>query len=129
MKTVQDLECWRVGFEVAVDVYEVTKSWPKEELFGLTSQARRAASSIPANIAEGFGRFSPTDSRRFCQIAHGSMWELDTHLRLAQRLGYLPDADWRRLHGRHEELRRLLGGYIRYLDSLAGVAPSREPEP
>jgi four helix bundle protein len=69
-------------------VYMLTRSWPKEELYGLTNQARRAAVSIPANLAEGLGRGTPTDTARFAQIALGSLYELDTLVHLSAELGY-----------------------------------------
>ncbi len=72
--------------ELAVGVYELTKSWPKEELYGLTNQVRRAASSVPANIAEGFGRESRASYQQFLRIAQGSLKEMETHLLIAQRV-------------------------------------------
>ena len=72
--------------ELAVGVYELTKSWPKEELYGLTNQVRRAASSVPAIIAEGFGRESRASYQQFLRIAQGSLKEMETHLLIAQRV-------------------------------------------
>lgn len=103
---------WQVSFQLTVDVYRATKTWPKEELFGLTSQARRAASSIPANIAEGYGRFSDPELRRFCLIAHGSLCELDTHLRLGRELGYIPPPAFDALHARLTDAKRLLMAFL-----------------
>jgi len=73
--------------------YFVTRSFPKDEVFGLTAQIRRAAASVPANIAEGAGRKGTTEMVQFLHIANGSLSELDTHLELAHRLGYLPDKE------------------------------------
>ena len=78
--------------EIATECYAMAKQLPKDELFGLTSQIRRAAASIPANIAEGYGRYSRKETIRYLNIANGSLTELDTHLELARRAGYLSDA-------------------------------------
>jgi four helix bundle protein len=89
----RDLEIWKLGMDLAEACYRATQSYPKGELFGLTSQIRRAAASIPANIAEGHGRQSTRDYLRFLSIARGSLMELETHLLLSQRVGLLsPDA-------------------------------------
>jgi len=86
--SVQKLEIWHEGVEVVKALYTLTQSWPKEELYGLTNQARRAAVSIPANLAEGIGRGTPRETARFAQIALGSLYELDTLLHLAAQFGY-----------------------------------------
>ena len=87
---VEKLEIWQDAMKRAKVVYTLTGSWPKEELYGLTSQARRAAVSVPANLAEGLGRGTPREIARFAQIALGSLYELDTLLYLASDLGYSP---------------------------------------
>jgi four helix bundle protein len=87
MESYQDLEVWQKGMDLAQSAYALTKSFPKEELFGLTSQIRRAASSVPANIAEGWARRSSKDFQRFLNLANGSLRELETHLILSQRVG------------------------------------------
>ena len=83
----QDLVVWQQAMDLAVAVYSTTKTWPKEEMYGLTSQARRAASSVPANIAEGYGREHRGSYLQFLRIAQGSLKELETHLLLAERAG------------------------------------------
>ena len=88
----RDLEIWQRAMELAAQAYHLTKGFPKEELFGLTSQIRRAASSIPANIAEGWGRSGSKEFQQFLQIAQGSLRELETHLILAQRVGLTTQA-------------------------------------
>ncbi len=89
----RDLEVWKQGRELALFVYRATASFPVDEKFGLTSQMRRAATSIPANIAEGAGRQSDAELIRFVRIALGSMAELDTFLDLSAELGFLPPED------------------------------------
>lgn len=83
----RDLQIWQRGVALATTCYQKTVGFPAEERFGLTNQIRRAACSVPANIAEGHGRFSPGDVRRFLDIANGSLTELDTHLEIAIQVG------------------------------------------
>ncbi len=89
IKSYRDLEVWQRGIDLTKDVYEVTRSFPDEEKFGLTAQLRRAAVSIPSNIAEGWGRAATKDYVRFLRIARGSLVEMETQLIIAHRLGYL----------------------------------------
>ncbi|THF71357.1 four helix bundle protein [Deinococcus sp. Arct2-2] len=86
--SLKRLEVWRDGMTLTEGVYSISKVWPREEIYGLTSQARRAAVSIPANIAEGVGRGSPREIMRFTRIALGSAYELHTLLHLALHLEY-----------------------------------------
>ena len=89
----RDLRVWQTAMEIATDCYSLAKRLPREELFGLTSQLRKAAASVPANIAEGHGRYTVKESIRYLNIANGSLVEVDTHLELAVRIGYLTSAD------------------------------------
>jgi four helix bundle protein len=98
-------------------VYEVTRSWPKQETYGLAAQAQRAAVSVPANIAEGVGRHSHADTARLVQIALGSLYELDTLLEVAVELGYAVPAD---RHASLEELIRKTSAFIDYQRRAAG---------
>jgi four helix bundle protein len=91
MKTFRDLIVWQKAIDVVIKVYGLTAGFPKSETYGLMGQARRAAVSIPANIAEGYGRKSTQDYIRFLQIARGSLYELQTHFEIATRLAYVPD--------------------------------------
>ena len=86
IESYQDLDTWKLGMEIAEDCYRLTHNFPKEELFGMTSQIRKASSSVPANIAEGYGRESRRDYIRFLQIAQGSLKENETHLILSRRV-------------------------------------------
>jgi four helix bundle protein len=83
----KDLLVWQQSMDLAVEVYSVTKSWPRDEIYGLTSQARRAAASVPANIAEGYGRELRGSYLQFLRIAQGSLKELETHLTILERVG------------------------------------------
>jgi four helix bundle protein len=97
MKDFRDLRVWENSHQLTLDVYRVTKQFPREELYGLTSQIRRCSSSIGANIAEGCGKRGNNEFQRFLQIASGSASELDYHFLLARDLSYLPDAEYKRL--------------------------------
>ena len=89
VKSYQDLETWQQAMSLVVEVYRVTKLFPKEELFGLTSQLRRAAVSIPSNIAEGQGRTSTKEFLHHLSIAYGSLCEAETQILIAKKLDYL----------------------------------------
>ena len=89
LKTYRDLEVWQRAMDLVVELYRLTRTFPSEEKFGLTSQSRRAAVSIPANIAEGYGRTHRGDYLRHLSMARGSLTELETHLTLAVRLEFI----------------------------------------
>lgn len=88
-QTIKDLKVWQKSMDLAVASYRASADFPQDEKFGLVSQIRRAATSVPANIAEGFGRWNSREFARFLSIAGGSLRELETHFHIAQRLGYL----------------------------------------
>lgn len=92
---MRNLEIWRSSVGLVKRVYETTRTWPKEELYGLTTQMRRAAVSVPANIAEGVGRGTPRETARFSQIALGSLYELDTLFEVADQLGFAVPSELR----------------------------------
>jgi four helix bundle protein len=98
------------------DVYLCTQNFPKSELYGLTSQLRRAAVSIPSNIAEGQGRFSKGEFKQFLGHARGSLLELETQILIAQQLGYLPTERTQNLLDRAAEAGRVLNGLLSSLD-------------
>lgn len=83
----KDLVVWQQAMDLAVATYEVSRQWPRDELYGLTSQARRAAVSVAANIAEGYGRENRGSYQQFLRMAQGSLKELETHLEIARRVG------------------------------------------
>ena len=111
----RDLKVWNKAHGLALAVYDVTRSFPAGELYGLTSQIRRSAASISANIAEGCGRGGPSDFARFLQIALGSASELECHLLLAADLGLLDRSTHARLQLSVIEVKRMLSGFIRTL--------------
>jgi len=108
-----DLDVWKSGMEMAKKVYEITEKFPKKEIFGLTSQMRRCAVSIPSNIAEGAGRGSDADFSRFLIIARGSLCELETQYLLSKQLGFIPDSADMLLE--IQQLMQMLAGLIRHL--------------
>ena len=111
----KDLIVWQQAMDLVVATYAETKRWPKEELYGLTSQARRAATSIPANIAEGFARENRGSYQQFLRIAQGSLKELETHLLVAQRIGISDQATSAALLNQAESIGKLLRLLIRKL--------------
>jgi four helix bundle protein len=108
----RSLKVWERAHRLTLRVYEVTTTFPSSERYGLTSQIRRSASSIPANVAEGCGRNSDAELARFCRIAQGSPSELDYHLLLARDLGYLPEDVHSETSGDPAQLRRMLASFV-----------------
>ena len=117
MKSYRELNAWQKSYALALAVYQASRVFPSAEVFGLTSQLRRASVSIPANIAEGYCRHSRGDYLRFLSIAQGSAGELDTLLSLAHDLSYLDDATLGQLAGLLTEVSKLLAGLTRSLRS------------
>jgi len=112
MRNFKDLKVWEKAHRLTLDLYRTTRSFPQNELYGLTSQIRRASCSIGANLAEGCGRLSDPEMGRFLQIAMGSASELDYHLLLAKDLALLRPADYDRLSVNLAEVRRMLTSLI-----------------
>ena len=115
VQSYRELKVWQVAMDLAEECYFATRTFPKEELFGLTSQIRRAAASIPANIAEGQGRNSTKEFLNHLSIARGSLLELETHLLLSQRVGLLTQETLNRLLTLADEVSRMLSGLRRAL--------------
>jgi four helix bundle protein len=115
MKDFHGLKVWQKAHELTLAVYQVTASFPREELYGLTSQLRRSCSSIPANLAEGCGRSGDAEFARFCSIALGSKSELEYHLLLARDLKLIKPKDHEALSQRATELKRMLAGLLQKL--------------
>ena len=112
VRSYKDLLVWQRAMDIAVATYELSRRYPRDELFGLTSQSRRAAASIAANIAEGYGRASRPTYAHFLRIAQGSLKELETHLILAERVGVAPVASTKDILIKADELGRMLRGLI-----------------
>ncbi len=115
MRSFRSLEVWKKAHSLTLEVYQATREFPGRELHGLTSQLRRSAASIPANVAEGCGRCGTADFRRFLHVAMGSASELEYHLLLAGDLGLLTPAVNARLAQRTVEIKRMLTGLIHRL--------------
>jgi four helix bundle protein len=125
MRDFKKIQVWEKAHKLTLQLYKITTSFPKEELYGLTSQIRRAASSIPANIAEGAGRDTQTELARFIHIASGSASELEYHLILARDLGYIDI----KIHTEPDlsinEIKRMLHGFEKTVQSSAkGLRPN-----
>jgi len=112
VKDFRDLIVWQKSHKLTLDVYEATRKFPKEELYGLISQLRRSSSSIPCNIAEGCGRRGNGEFHKFLQIATGSASEVEYQLLLAHELGYLNSAEFIKLSKDAVEVKRMLAGLI-----------------
>ncbi len=108
-----DLDAWKRAHGLTVEIYRVTKKFPKTEIFGLIDQARRAASSVGANIAEGFGRYHFKDKNKFYYQARGSLFEVQNHLLLSKDLNFLSQAEFNAFFVDTENLARLINGLIR----------------
>ena len=115
MEDFKDLKVWNKAHELTVRIYERTRTFPKEEIYGLTSQMRRAAGSIGANIAEGCGRRSDAEMKRFVQIARGSASELEQHLLLAKDLKFLDEVEFSEFERKTHEVQRMLAGLTQSL--------------
>ncbi|MGE5205238.1 MAG: four helix bundle protein [Chlamydiota bacterium] len=112
MKDFRDLRVWQAAHQLTPAIYKMTSRFPREELYGLTSQVRRCSASIAANIAEGCGRRGNAEFHRFLQIAAGSASELDYHLLLAHDLRFMNDADYERISVSLGQLRRMLSALL-----------------
>jgi four helix bundle protein len=115
MQDFKKLKVWEKSHQLTLAIYQVTSSFPKEEMYGLTSQMRRAASSIPTNIAEGSGRGGKAELARFLQIAIGSASEIEYQILLAQDLNFLQASDYASLAASVDEIKRMLTGFIQKL--------------
>jgi len=109
MQHFRNLAVWQRSHELVFRIYEISRTFPKEELFGLTSQMRRSAASIPANLAEGCGRTQP-EFAHFVQIVFGSASELEYHVLLARDLRYIGPSDFGLFNNDVQEIKRMLSG-------------------
>jgi len=117
IRSYKDLNIWKRSIKVVEDTYKITKNFPKEEIYGLTSQLRRSAVSIPSNIAEGFARFYNKEYRQFLFISLGSCAELSTQIIIALRLGYLESKKTNQLLNEIDEISKMTMSLIKKLNT------------
>ena len=122
MKNFRDLQVWHKAHQLTLDSYEATNGFPKQELFGLTSQIRRAAVSIAANIAEGCGKRGNGEFQRFLGIAAGSASELEYHFLLARDLSLIADIKYEQLNNGVIIVKRMLAALLRKVDAERQMA-------
>ncbi|MBN8582290.1 MAG: four helix bundle protein [Anaerolineae bacterium] len=115
MKDFRSLKVWEKSHDLVLKIYKETEAFPKHELYGMTSQIRRAATSIPTNIAEGAGKDGDAEFKRYCLIAMGSSSELEYLLLLSRDLSYLSDGKYQELHDQLVEIRKMLNAFIQKL--------------
>ena len=118
METHKDLRVWQQSIEMVTSIYLITKAFPKDELFGLVSQMRRAAVSVPSNIAEGYARGSDKEKLHFLRISSGSMSEIETQLLLSLNLGYVSQEDF-------DELSEIVTSVWKQLNALISSLKKR----
>lgn len=123
MKSVEEMDVFKLAHSLVIDVYRLTATFPKEEVYGLTSQMRRAATSVPANIIEGANRNSPAEYRNFVGISKGSAGEVRYYLLLAMDLQYIAKLDGERLRGDYLRVIQMLTNLVKSL----GTRRQKEP--
>ena len=117
-------KAWQKADELVMEIYDATRSFPQEELYGLTSQIRRAGISVAANIAEGTGRNTEKDYLRFLYQARGSLTEVEYYIHLSAKLGYLSNGHLDMLRETRDEAGRVLQGLIKHIESKIRISPS-----
>lgn len=115
MKTIRDLLIWQKAMSFVTKTYQITQKFPKEELFGLTSQIRRSAISLPSNIAEGYGRDSNKEYLRFIKIVIGSLFEFQTQIEIAKNINYLNENEFKNLYEETRELEAMIISFSKRL--------------
>ncbi len=128
VRDFKDLEVWGIARALRKEVYQPARSLPGIEKFGLASQLRRAACSVTANIAEGFGRFSYQENAQFCRQARGSLYELRDHLTTCVDEGYVSLDEGRRVDKLAQRTAQLLNGYLRSTLALKAATKERHPD-
>ena len=117
MKTHKDLDVWKRSVEFVTEIYRTTENFPKDELYGLTNQIRRAAVSVPSNIAEGAARKNAKEFIQFLYIALGSLAELETQILISKNLKFINDSSAERFQKEITEIRQMISGLIRFLSN------------
>ncbi len=124
MKSFRDLQIWQRGLDLSILIYGHTVNFPKEEQFGLISQLRRASTSVPLNIAEGWGRGSNKSFANFLKIARGSLFEVETILEICFRLDYINNETINTLRNEIEQIGKMINSFIKKLDNNNVVTDS-----
>jgi four helix bundle protein len=119
MMPYEKYDAWKVSHTLALEIYGATEEWPKRELYGITAQTRRAALSVPTNIAEGAAKLGPREFRRYLDIALGSLSELSYLLRFSRDRGLLEVAEWERLDEIRNRAGQLIWGLYRWVQQKA----------
>ena len=119
IQVYRDLLVWQKSMAMVTEIYKLSSALPKDEQYGLTSQIRRSAVSIPANIAEGYGRNSTQDYIRFLRMANGSLFELETLLEICRNLSFIDDQTYSALFEQMQEVERMLRSLITKLGDRA----------
>lgn len=117
MKDFKKIVVWQKAHALTLRVYQITASFPKDELYGLTSQMRRASASMPANLAEGCGRDTQAELARFVHIASGSASDLEYHLLLVRDLGFIDEPTYSELDSSVNEIKKMLVGFVKAVRS------------
>jgi four helix bundle protein len=117
LKNYKDLKVWQKAYQLCITIYKITKHFPKEEQYGLTSQIRRSAVSVPSNIAEGYGRKTTQEYMQSLYIAYGSHCELETQIMLSKDLGYIKSDDFQELQQNIGDVERMLKALIKSLQN------------
>jgi len=123
MKDFRKLQVWDKAHKLVLEVYQLSASFPRSELYGLTNQLRRSVASIPENIAEGYGKDTQAVLKHFQSIAMGSASELEYELLLAHDLGYLVDSNYEKLHNQTSEVKRMLTGLMSTIQARKNTEP------
>lgn len=121
MESYKELEVWKKAVELVVEMYQTTKRFPREEIYTLVSQIRRAAISIPANIAEGWARGTTKEYLQYLKIARGSLMELETHVIISQRVNCLREEELEKLSTSIQQIGKMLNGLIKSLSRKQGI--------
>jgi four helix bundle protein len=116
MSTFRDLLVWQKGMNLVTECYKTTRKFPREELFGLTSQIRRAAISIPSNVVEGYGRKGKNDYLKFLNISISSLFEYQTQIEIAYNIKYLTETEFNNIYENSRELERMLVSFINRIE-------------
>jgi four helix bundle protein len=117
LKNYKDLKVWQKAYELCITIYQITKHFPKEEQYGLTSQIRRSAVLVPSNIAEGYGRKTTQEYMQSLYIAYGSHCELETQIMISKDLGYIKSDDFQELQQDIGDVERMLKALIKSLQN------------